>query len=193
MSDVPSSFDPAGFAAGASAALEGGSIEPAAPAQGSLFGAEPIDADGVGELAAEKRGPGRPAGSRNKSTEEWSRFILTRYRSPLLGLAEIAQMTPAQLQTELGGEPSEQNKGGANLAECLRIIMSAQQALAPYLHQKQATAIDTGGASLMTIVIEAGDGDAAGSGIKVLPINESEQNQPLTIEGNAVSEPEGRN
>lgn len=159
----------------------------AEPAQGSLFGATPLDPDGVGELPAEKRGPGRPAGSKNKSTEEWSRFILTRYRSPLIGLAEIAQATPLALQDELGGAPSETNKGGVSLAECVKIIMAAQQALAPYLHQKQPTAIDTGGASLMTVIIDKGDGQGSDQ-IEIRPIQETEEYQALTIEGEAVSE-----
>lgn len=192
MSDLPSSTDPDAVVAGFNAALATADRVPGAadPVQGSLFGAAPVDPDGVGELElealpAERRGRGRPAGSRNKSTEEWSRFILSRYRSPLLGLAEIAQSTPQDLQAALG-MPDTEGKGGVTLAGALGIIMQAQTALAPYLHQKQPTAIDTGGAGLFTLVIEKGGDDAGG--MRILPIEENEQNQVVSAIAAEVSE-----
>lgn len=45
---------------------------------------------------------GRPKGARNRSTEEWRKFILGRYRSPAVFLAEMYSRTPAQLAAELG-------------------------------------------------------------------------------------------
>jgi len=38
-------------------------------------------------------GKGRPPGSKNKRTEEWTEFLLARYTSPLEGLAEISVMS----------------------------------------------------------------------------------------------------
>ena len=173
--------------------------------QPSLFGMMPPDPDGVGELVdaapGERRGRGRPAGSRNRSTQEWSRFVLSRYRSPLIGLAEIASATPHELQAALGGPPRAAGAvgldGGAaapgegiTLAECLRLIMQAQASLAPYLHQKQPLAIDAGGVGMMTIIIQKGDG-ALAEGARILPIDdaeETEQNQALEISGGGMSE-----
>lgn len=179
------------------------------PGQGSLFGALPPDPDGVGELAeaapGERRGRGRPPGSRNRSTSDWSRYILSRYRSPLIGLAEIAAATPHELQAALGGPPVAAAPGqdgepgqraeGITLAECLRIIMQAQASLAPYLHQKQPLAVDTGGGSTLTIIINRGEGapvDAA----RIVPIDDAEEIeeiQGVAIPALPMSESEGRN
>jgi hypothetical protein len=190
--------DPSGLVTAAALAVDardrgdGG----AAPVQGQLFGVSPVEPDGQGalpDLDAAPRGRGRPAGSRNRSTEEWSRFILTRYRSPLLGLAELAQATPLVLQAELGGAPDPVKGGGCTLVEAVRIIMAAQQALAPYLHQKQPTAIDGGGVGLMQVIIQTGDGADAGQAFDIRPIEETEEFQSLSADGFDLSEPEGRN
>lgn len=45
---------------------------------------------------------GRPKGARNRTTEEWRAFILSRYRSPAVFLAELYSRTPAELSAELG-------------------------------------------------------------------------------------------
>lgn len=172
--------------------------------QGSLFGAMPPDPDGVGELAeagpGERRGRGRPVGSRNRSTQDWSRFILSRYRSPLIGLAEIASATPAELQAALGGPPRPpvaegagaegDGGGGISLQACLSLIMQAQASLAPYLHQKQPLAIDAGGVGMMTIIIQKGEA-AISEGVRIVPIDDAEEveeNQGLAISGGAMSE-----
>jgi hypothetical protein len=194
-----SSLDPSGLAA-AVRDLAFAPDDGEGAGQGSLFGAVPPDPDGVGELAelAERRGRGRPAGSRNRSTTEWSRFILSRYRSPLIGLAEIAAATPAELQTALGGPPTTPGpgpdgavpQGGITLAECLRLIMQAQASLAPYLHQKQPLAIDAGGVGMMTIIIQKGEGTLM-EGARIVPIDDAEEmqeNQGLEISGEGMSE-----
>ena len=199
--------DPAGLVTGAQAAVDAAGrpapVEvagwaagprPAEARQGSLFGAEVPEPDGVGALAPEvkPRGRGRPPGARNRSTEEWSRYLLTRYRSPLVGLAEIAQAGPAELAAELStgsGEDAEV----CTLVEALRLIMSAQQALAPYLHQKQPTAIDGGGVAMMQVVIHAGDGSEGGQAIDIRPVEESEEYQSLSPSDRARLESEGRN
>lgn len=163
--------------------------------QGSLFGAEVAEPEGVGELELEAapRGRGRPPGSRNRSTEEWSRFLLTRYRSPLIGMAEIAQASPLELQRELGGAPVKGEPGGCSLVDALRLIMQAQQALAPYLHQKQPTAIDGGGVAMMQVIINAGDGSEAAETFDIRPIQETEEYQSLSDFDRETLENEGRN
>lgn len=187
--------DPSGLAAGAELARSLAPAE-AEPVQGSLFGAEPAEPDGVGELVAAPRGRGRPPGSRNRSTEEWARFLLTRYRSPLIGLAELAQMTPADLQAELGGEPNADGTGGPSLLDCLKQITAAQAALAPYLHQKQPTAVDAGGAGMFVLAIGDLGAGAAIEGARIAPIadaEEIEENQAVSVFADALSESEGRN
>lgn len=150
-------------------------------AQPSLFGSEPPEADSAGALdldaAPERRGPGRPPGARNRSTEQWTRYLLSRYRSPLLALAEIAQAHPHRLAAELSeGLPSTE---AVTPAEALRIIMQAAQALAPYLHQRQPQALDTGGAGLLVVQIGDIGGAEVGGGVSIQPIEEIEENQQV--------------
>ncbi|WP_417244352.1 hypothetical protein [Celeribacter sp.] len=189
--------DPAGLVTGAELAARSapGWADDPAPVQGSLFGAEVAEPEGVGELALEAapRGRGRPPGSRNRSTEEWSRFLLSRYRSPLLGLAEIAQASPLDLQRELGGAPAKDKPEGCSLVEALRLIMQAQQALAPYLHQKQPTAIDGGGVAMMQVIINAGSGSETGETFEILPVTETVEYQSLSAEEREGLENEGWN
>lgn len=157
---------------------------------GDLFGVLPADPDGTGELDAPAgpRGRGRPPGARNRSTDEWARFLLTRYRSPLLGLAEIAQATPQELQAALGGAPTAANPDGVTLPECLRLIMQAAGTLAPYLHQKQPTAIDAGGTGMLTLIIQKGDAGGVGEGARIIPAGDEENQQ---YQGLEISSGEG--
>lgn len=109
---------------------------------------------------------GRPKGSRNRSTEEWRQFILSKYRSPLVFLAETWSRTPAQLAAELGLYKFHEGKmvmapvldaNGVHLVDgagnprwqpvlATGDAASMQQAAAiaalPYLHQKQPLALD---------------------------------------------------
>lgn len=68
------------------------------PAQGS-----PVEGSGdalwtsLGGDAVQARRRGRPAGARNVSTEATKRFLLNRYRHPLLGLFDVAATPPAEL------------------------------------------------------------------------------------------------
>ena len=77
-------------------------------------------------------GRGRPAGSRNKRTAEWADFLLTRYGSPLEVLAQIAKADVADLVASLG----------CDRLAALQEKRHAAVALAPYIHQRQAVAID---------------------------------------------------
>lgn len=180
-------------ASGFSAAVDGlpvGAVPGSDTDQPSLFGAPPADPDGVGELVdAGPRGPGRPPGAKNKSTDEWSRYILSRYRSPLIALAEIASATPHRLADEL----SRHLTGDKRVTElqALELIVKAAEKLAPYLHQKQPLALDGGGAGLLQIVI----GDVGGGQLgeaRLLPIEEHDENQGLSVELSDLSESDGR-
>ncbi len=71
-----------------------------------LFGDEgadwgsPVSGRGVcpgGASPVRRRGPGRPKGSKNRSTEEVRKFLLDRYRHPVLGLFDIASTAPEDL------------------------------------------------------------------------------------------------
>jgi len=96
----------------------------------------------------EKRGRGRPAGSVNKSTQEWSRYIQANYRSPLEFMAETFNRPALQLAEELGCDP----------LEAFKAQMICAKELAPYLHSKMPAASD-GDREPVQIVIEAGGVD----------------------------------
>lgn len=102
--------------------------------------------DQAGDGPAERSGPGRPPGSRNRSTLQWTDFILRNYRSPLLFLAE-AYTRPAEiLAAELG----------CTKEDAFKIQVSAARELAPYVHQKQPVAVNVDAHGVVTLVIEGG-------------------------------------
>lgn len=91
----------------------------------------------LGDLAVDgarvkRAGPGRPRGSINKSTKEMAEFILARYRSPLIGLAEIVNTPVPLLAQQLG----------CTRLEALGEWRQCAKALAEYIHQKMPTAIE---------------------------------------------------
>jgi hypothetical protein len=123
---------------------------------------------GASDEIAQRSGPGRPAGSRNKRTQEWADFVLSRYSSPLIGMAETYSRPVEDLARELG----------CTRLEAFKLQLQAREALAPYVHQKQPQAIDLPDGALVQIVLPVlrHAGASAISAVPVL-IEESEQNQ----------------
>jgi hypothetical protein len=100
------------------------------------------------ELQAGYCGRGRPAGAKNKSSKEWADFLLAQYRSPLVVLAETYSRPKEDLAEELG----------ISKAEAFKLQLHAARELAPYVHQKQPTAIDAGENGLIHLTINTGGG-----------------------------------
>jgi hypothetical protein len=115
----------------------------------------------------EKRPAHRPKGSRNRSTEEMRRFLLSRYQSPLQGCAETWSRRAEDLARELfltrevshlapGQEAiKEVDRGHTaegrwlgkhylvwDLERAFRLQQEARYAALPYLHQKLPQAIE---------------------------------------------------
>lgn len=92
---------------------------------------------------------GRPAGSLNRSTQAWVRFIQTRYRSPLVGLAETWSRSVRDLASELelycrgaDGKPIiDDGKPRLNLVEAFKLQQSAMASALPYLHSRMPQAV----------------------------------------------------
>lgn len=93
---------------------------------------------------------GRPAGARNKSTEEWVRYFLSRYRSPMTALAEIYSRPLDELVAHLQAIADKHSvvKAGAGEGvavgvarihplEVAKMQIAAAAALLPYVHKKQ--------------------------------------------------------
>ncbi|PWR24972.1 hypothetical protein [Zavarzinia aquatilis] len=115
---------------------------------------------------------GRPKGAKNKRTEDWVNFILGRYRSPLVGLAEVFSRPVGELAKELGCKP----------LEAFQLQLRAMDILAPYLHQRlpQAIQIDNKGLPLLAIGAFAGASAGPAGGLFGM-IAEAQQNQALSV------------
>lgn len=102
---------------------------------------------GEGETAAAEvveRGAGRPKGSKNRRTEEWTRYVTARYGSPLEALAKVMQGGPEELARKLG----------VDLVEGFDRWVRVTEALLPYLHGKQPTAVTVDGAAPAPVVLQ---------------------------------------
>jgi hypothetical protein len=84
------------------------------------------------ELPTTRRGPGRPPGRINLRTERVANWILARYRDPLEGLVAMATMGVADLAAALN----------CTKLEAFQEIRHCSVAALPYLHQRQAIAVD---------------------------------------------------
>jgi len=114
-----------------------------------------------------RRGGGRPPGAKNKRTEEWATYILSRYRSPLIALAEIYSRPVHELARELDCEA----------LDALKVQRDAASALAPYIHQRMPQAVHIDERKVGVLVLGDFQGDAAALGGLPIPSDESEENQ----------------
>lgn len=138
-------------------------------------------ADGQTEIQdLPSRGAGRPPGAKNRRTQEMADYLLSRYQSPLVALAETYSRNVRDLAKELA----------CDKLEAFKLQIAAAKELAPYLHQKLPIAIDTGEKGLIHLTINAGSAEAAqaivddnGLAVKFLDVieqNETEENQYLS-------------
>lgn len=100
----------------------------------------------VGELEEGELRPvsgGRPRGAVDRSASDWRAYFLTRYRSPLHMLAEVAGRPTLQLAEELG----------CTLLEAMQLQMKAAAELAPYLHSKAPVALQVDGQAVAPVVV----------------------------------------
>lgn len=126
-------------AAVAAAMAEGAAPPELAAVQLPLMPAEELAALPEGDFARRRAlrtgRPGRPAGAINRSTEEWRRFLLGKYPSPLQVLCETFSRPVHDLMAELG----------CTRLEAFKIQMQAAAEAAPYLHGKMPVEIQVSG------------------------------------------------
>lgn len=175
-------------AVAALAALGPGLEAEFAPAEQASMFDEP---DAPLPVSPAKLGRGRPAGSQNRSTEEWKRLLLGRYRSPLVGLLEIAARSPKDLARELelfrvdeDGEIKRNLAGEPLLAHDALVRafdrqVGALQAALPYLHQKLPQAVEISEKPRGTLVINLGGYGEVPDDL-ALPLARTQQNQEVT-------------
>lgn len=96
------------------------------------------------EVSGGERGRGRPAGSRNRATQEMIDYLAAKgYGQPLERLAQLYSADPVVLAYE-------QN---LTRAEALDLVVKAAIAALPYVHRKQPVAVDMQGKGMLQLVI----------------------------------------
>lgn len=134
--------------------------------------------DGEARPAEAPRGPGRPAGAKNKRTKAWQQWFGATGELPLEFLAKTYRRSTADLAREL-----ECDRDAA-----LRIQVDAAKAVLPYLEQKLPLAIeDQSEGKRMVVVVgemtaEQRDQASDRLGWKVLdnqPISDAETVRPF--------------
>ena len=112
-----------------------------------------------------KRPVGRPAGQRNLRVQRVADYLLGRYRDPLEGLVQMAAM-PLELLAEALG--------------CSRFEAAQEQRLCriaalPYLHQRQAIAVDMTYRTQVDLTIVDGFAPAEGGDIEDVEVVEFQE------------------
>lgn len=163
---------------------------PAAPEPaGDLFA---LDAEldqfaGHAVAPVAKRGPGRPAGSVNRTTLQLQRLLLQRgYRDPAEFLASIVSMDARELARELTREEKvgEAVVRVADVRDAVDLQIKAAKELMPYFHQRMPIAVEHhGDRARPLIIIRDGDGPGArarvveGEAMSIHDAQEVEQDQ----------------
>ncbi len=119
-------------------------LEPTAePPGGDVEQLDMLGLPQVGVTPEVWSGRGRPPGRRNKRTEAWAEYLLSRYGSPLEVLAQIMTAPAASLARQLG----------CSAVEALAEKRLAAIALMPYVHQRQPLAVDLTERKTLTLTI----------------------------------------
>ncbi len=135
---------------------------------------------------------GRPRGSRNRTTQEWVRYLSSRYQSPLVGLAETWSRPARQLAEALelkkivvlkDADGNERAEEVLDVASAVAMQQQARIAALPYWHQRLPLALEVKSEQLGVMLIQGfkTPGEAPPQGLS-LPIVEHEQNQSLSDE-----------
>lgn len=121
------------------------------PKQGELLDYDgPEGAQGPAtQLLERRRGPGRPPGSPNKATADLRRFLLARFKHPVVALAEVYSIPTDALAAALGIEPRD----------ALTLQIRAAAEVAPYVDSKMPAKVAvTGGDRLPTFALHLSAG-----------------------------------
>lgn len=159
----------------------------------------PLDAGLAAQPGAvARRGPGRPPGAKNKNTEAWREYLLSKYRNPLEVLAQTYSCSIEQLARALGKTTALTFD---QAVELYKLQITAAKELAPYLNQKMPMAVEAGENGLIQLVINqagaaaAGVENASGEAITILntPDEENQLVSDADFEDTAQSRHNGEN
>jgi hypothetical protein len=108
---------------------------------------------------AERPRPGRPAGSVARVTAEWRQMMLSRYRSPLIVMAEAYSRPVEELAKALG----------CTRKEAFELQLRAAAELAPFVHSKMPIAVTGDQAPPTPVVLAVTERQAAALGAAMVP------------------------
>ena len=138
--------------------------------------------------APARSGPqgGRPKGRRNRSTEAFRRYLLTKYPHPLETLMALTTRTPRDLAEELGLKRQRTIEGitiddGPDTAEAMKIIIRAAEAALPYMAQKMPVQVDVDNKGGGPAILVFGD-------LEVQQAPQSHDDGSLVIDGEQYQE-----
>ncbi|MEE9395270.1 MAG: hypothetical protein V3W41_22485 [Planctomycetota bacterium] len=124
----------------------GAANDEAAPVQATLplaeLGDMSVKIDGNGKLVSLTRGPGRPKGARNKTTDDMVKYLRARYADPLEFLAQTISRPVEVLAKEIG----------CKTAEALARQITAAGVLLPYIHSRQPQTLQVEGADFVLMI-----------------------------------------
>ncbi len=155
--------------------------DPSAPVPGEIDGEQlallPLDRRIAANGLPSPRGRGRPPGAKNKNTEAWRAYLLSRYASPLEGLFQTFSVPIEEICKMLG----------CTKLDAYKLQLMAMKEAAPYVHQKMPLALDAGDKGLINLFFGALPQSAAqvGQGAEnavIEVLQENEQNQILTVD-----------
>ena len=96
--------------------------------------------------ACRERGPGRPKGSRNRSTEDLRKYLLNKYTHPLETLAVMYSRPTAALAAELG----------CDTLDAAKLQVACAGKVAEYVAQKMPQAHELKGEAAIPIFFQVG-------------------------------------
>ena len=150
-----------------------------------LFGALDAEVEGFAghAIAPPRRGPGRPAGSPNRSTLQLQGYLRARgYRDPAEFLAATASMDVRALAAALAGHGDPGRVTFDQAIEALKLQRAAAAELLPYFHQRMPQAVhhtgDNGRPVIM--IVDAATAARGARGDGAMSAYEIEEIQGLT-------------
>jgi len=103
----------------------------------------PEDADAAEAEIERARGPGRPAGSVNRSTRQMRDFILKNFTDPAVGLA--ASGLRSTWPASIAAARAIAAELGCKTIEAIELMRKCSAELMPYVHSKQPLAVNLQG------------------------------------------------
>jgi hypothetical protein len=164
-----------------------------APEQTTFLPENPVS-EGL-RRAGVRTGPGRPPGAKNKNTEIWREYWLSKYAHPVEGLLASGSCSLQQFAEVFGFK--WENLTFNQRTELFKLQIGAMKEAAPYVAQKMPQEVDLGGNSgLIQLVINSGLAGAAGvqdaGPVAFKVLNTPDEENQMVTDADFAEEPQSR-